>query len=74
MQRSHIGKVVGERKANFNVIKMFMDGSYSSIKRIMITEIRQNMFQFNFELEDKIGEVVNGTPWIFDNQMLVLKK
>ena len=37
-------------------------------------ELGPNVFQFNIPNADEKEKIVNGGPWVIDNQMLVLKK
>ncbi|KAL3506937.1 hypothetical protein ACH5RR_032319 [Cinchona calisaya] len=45
---------------------------YGDSQRII--EMGHNLYQFIFKDEEDLGEALNATPYILDNQLLVLKR
>lgn len=43
-------------------------------KKVKVTEIGTNFFQFVFEVQEDLNRVLSGGPWLMDNQIMVLKK
>lgn len=68
------GKVVEERIANFNGIRNFVSSVWGCSKKLKVTELGANMFQFIFYTNLEIDRVLNGGPWLIDNQILVLER
>lgn len=72
--RSLIGKAVGNKKTNYDGMRKFGESSWGCIRKLKIVEIGPNMFQFSFEIESEMERVLNSGPWLFDNQLLILKQ
>ena len=73
-QCSLIGKVVGEKIANYTGAKNFVTTAWSYPRGLKIAELGPNTFQFILPGENDRERVMNGGPWILDNQMLVLNR
>ncbi|XP_027157572.1 uncharacterized protein LOC113759204 [Coffea eugenioides] len=71
---SLIGKVWGEKKANSTGVRSFADNMWLHPKNLKVTEIRTNLFQFSFGLKSDLDRALNGRPWIYDGQPLILLK
>lgn len=71
---SLIGKVGGEKIANSAGMKSFATNMWSHPKQLKVTEIGKNMFQFIFTHSSEMERVLNGRPWIYDGQQLVLHR
>ena len=41
---------------------------------VSVNEIGENLFQFQFQYVDNCLRVQHGSPWLFDNHLLVLNK
>lgn len=73
-KRSLIGKLIGDRIANFNGVKRFAESAWGNPRKLKIAKIGQNLFQFNFEQDTDKERVISGGPWIYDNQLLIMKQ
>ena len=40
--------------------------------QMQIIEVGSNLFQFKFQSEFEMNQVLKGGPWTFDNQLLML--
>lgn len=73
-KRSLVGKVFGDKKANFTGLKNTLNGIWNTSKPFKISELKNNLFQFIFESEQDKMKIFNGRSWIFDGQYLILKQ
>ena len=71
---SLMGKVWGEKKANTNGVKSFAENMWLHPKNLKVTEIQTNLFQFSFAQKSDLERALNGRPWIYDGQPLILLK
>lgn len=71
-QRSLIGKIFGEKKANFVGVKGAMTKLWQSKGLCRVVALDQNVFQFIFGKAEDRDQVLSGRPWLFDNFLLVL--
>ncbi|KAL3508218.1 hypothetical protein ACH5RR_033600 [Cinchona calisaya] len=67
-------KVIGDKATNFTGMKKCVNQAWNFSKKLQISEIKANMFQFNFDQDVHINRVLNGGPWFIDNQIVILKK
>ncbi|XP_071906103.1 uncharacterized protein [Coffea arabica] len=71
---SLIGKIRGEKVANYTGVKNFVTVAWGYPKELTMIELGPNLFQFLIpELESR-ERILNGGPWVMDNQILVLNK
>lgn len=70
--RSLIGKVFGDKRANFLGVKnsLMKLWHHRGLKRVVGLE--QNTFQFVFNSPAAMEGILHSRPWFFDNQILVL--
>nr|XP_027067658.1 uncharacterized protein LOC113693301 [Coffea arabica] len=73
-QTSLLGKIRGDKIANFTGVKNFVANAWGYPKDLKVTELGPNFFQFGIKGEETRERIVNGGPWILDNQILVLSK
>ena len=73
-QNNLIGKVMGEKVANYTGIKNFVTTAWGFPKDMKVVELGPNLFQFIIPSLEAREKIVNGGPWNFDNQPLVLSK
>nr|XP_027083698.1 uncharacterized protein LOC113705999 [Coffea arabica] len=71
---SLIGRIMGEKIANFTGVKNFVTAAWSYPKNLTVMELGPNLFQFNIPNQDDIERIVTGGPWLMDNQSLVLNR
>lgn len=70
--RSLIGKVYGDKKANFTGVKssLMKLWQYRGLSKVVALSL--NTFQFVFNQASDRDGVMQGRPWFFDNQFLIL--
>ena len=68
-----IGRLIGEKVANFTGVKNFTNHAWGYPRNLVVTELGPNLFQFQFEIDDEREKVLMGGPWVLDNQVLVIK-
>ncbi|XP_027155881.1 uncharacterized protein LOC113756396 [Coffea eugenioides] len=72
-QKSIIGRIKREKVANFTVVKKFVTAAWGYPKDLRTTELGPNLFQFLIPREEEREKILNGGPWILDNQILILR-
>lgn len=72
--RCHVGKIFGEKTANYSGLKSTLDLIWNSIAPMKIRELGGNMYQFVFASQEDKLRVLNGKVWTFDSQYLILKQ
>lgn len=70
--RSLIGKIFGEKKANFQGVKNAMMKLWQYRGLCRVVSLTQNVYQFVFKEAGDREMVMQGRPWLFDNYFLVL--
>ena len=73
-QLSLLGKIRGEKMVNFTGQKNFVSTAWVYPKDLKVTELGPNLYQFLIPDRETRERVVNGGPWILDNQLIVLSK
>nr|XP_027088489.1 uncharacterized protein LOC113709831 [Coffea arabica] len=73
-QCSLIGKIMGEKIANYTGVKNFVSTAWSYPRDLKVAELGPNLFQFILPGENDRDRVMNGGPWILDNQVLVMNR
>lgn len=71
--RSLIGKIHGDKVANFTGLKKTLCTIWTSIGVFKIREMGANLYQFVFSSQQDKMRILNGKAWIFDGQFLILK-
>lgn len=71
--RSLIGKLYGEKVANFTGLKNTLAIMWSSVRPFKTRELGVNLYQFTFESEQDRLKVLHGKAWSFESQFLVFK-
>lgn len=71
-ERSLIGRVFGEKKANLVGVKSTMMKIWQHRGLYKVVALDQNVFQFVFKEEGDREGIMQGRPWHFDNQLMVL--
>ncbi|XP_027071609.1 uncharacterized protein [Coffea arabica] len=71
-QSSLLGKIVGEKIANFTGVKNFVTSAWGYPRDLTVAELGPNLFQFILPRQDDRERIAQGGPWIIDNQLLVL--
>ncbi|KAL3511205.1 hypothetical protein ACH5RR_030606 [Cinchona calisaya] len=73
-QESLIGKIIGDKQANFVGVKNFATQVWGFPVNFSVIELGPNTFQFTFGLQSDMMRVLNNRPWVLDNQLLSLHK
>lgn len=70
--RSLIGRIFGEKKANFIGVKNAMMKLWQHRGLCRVINLMQNVYQFVFKEAGDREVVMQGRPWLFDNYLMVL--
>jgi 14-3-3 protein epsilon len=69
-----IGRFLCERAIHFNSMKVRMADLWKPVKGVTIKEAPSGKFLFHFAHPLDMEAVLNGGPWSFDNNMLILER
>lgn len=72
--RSAMGKILTQKGINLGGLKASMDLAWGYPKGLKVMEIGGGIFQFVFGKEMDLLRVLAGGPWLFNNQLIVLKR
>ncbi|XP_027090285.1 uncharacterized protein [Coffea arabica] len=72
--RSLVGRLIGDKVANFTGVKNFTNHVWGYPRNMVVTELGPNLFQFQLEKEEDREKILEGGSWIMDNQILVIKE
>ncbi len=67
-----LGKMLTDRLFNKKVMKSTMLRIWGLTRGIIVKDIGENLFVFQFTDASECELVLNGTPWLFDNHLLAL--
>jgi hypothetical protein len=67
-----LGKMLTDRLFNKKVMKSTMLRIWGLTRGIIVKDIGENLFVFQFTDASECEWVLNGTPWLFDNHLLAL--
>ncbi|XP_031108627.1 uncharacterized protein LOC116013111 [Ipomoea triloba] len=68
------GKLLTEKPTRFNYLKDTMASIWRPKKGMMAKEVSSNMFLFYFVHELDIKKILEGGPWSYDQNLLLLKQ
>lgn len=68
------GRVLATRSPNAQALKATMKGAWKLKNEFFFTEIKENLFSFQFADEGDKNKVLTGGPWSFDKALLVLRE
>ncbi|XP_050259813.1 uncharacterized protein LOC126704863 [Quercus robur] len=71
---SLIGKFLTCKPYNRKVAKNTLQRAWGLEKGLQISEVGNNLFQFKFQSEYELNQILKGGPWTFDNQLLMLTR
>ncbi|XP_027169532.1 uncharacterized protein LOC113774320 [Coffea eugenioides] len=71
---SIIGRIMSEKVASFTGVKGFATVAWGYPKNLGVVELGPNLFQFNIPNHEDRERILEGGPWVIDNQMLVLNR
>ncbi|PNY09838.1 hypothetical protein L195_g006396 [Trifolium pratense] len=69
-----VGRFVSERAIHLNSMKVRMAELWKPVRGVTIKETRAGKILFQFAHPIDMEEVLNGGPWVFDNNMLILEQ
>ncbi|KAG5521220.1 hypothetical protein RHGRI_033692 [Rhododendron griersonianum] len=69
-----MGKILTQKGINLGGLKASMDLAWGYPKGLKVMEIGGGIFQFVFGKEMDLFKVIAGGPWLFNNQLIVLKR
>lgn len=72
-QRSLIGRIFGEKKANFIGVRNTVTKLWQHKGLCKVVALLPNVFQFIFQQAEDREAVLRVRPWLFDNSILVLQ-
>lgn len=69
-----IGKFLTCKPFNRRAAKNTLRKAWGLDKKLQISEVGSNLFQFKFQSEYELERILRGGPWSFDNQLLMLTR
>ena len=69
-----VGRIWMARKVNKDAFKVVLTRVWRLTKGVIFKELDDNIWPFEFEEVDDIRRVMDGRPWSFDRQILVLNE
>ncbi|MCI24316.1 hypothetical protein A2U01_0045499, partial [Trifolium medium] len=69
-----VGRFICDRAIHFNSMKVRMADLWKPVKGVTIKEAKEGKFLFHFAHPFDMEAVLNGGPWTFDNNMLILEQ
>lgn len=72
-ERSLIGKIWGEKVANFSGLKNTLPAMWPFAGHVKVREMGVNLYQFVFVSQAVQKRILGGKAWTFDGQYLILK-
>jgi hypothetical protein len=69
-----VGRFICERAIHFNSMKVRMADLWKPVRGVTIKETKVGQFLFHFAHPLDMEVVLNGGPWSFDNNMLILEQ
>jgi 14-3-3 protein epsilon len=69
-----VGRFLCDRTIHFNSMRVRMADLWKPVKGVIIKEAKPGMFLFHFAHPLDMEAVLNGGPWTFDNNMLILEQ
>lgn len=67
-----VGRLLSDRNINFNAMKNRLADLWRPVKGVLIREIGDQKFIFQFFHAMDMRRILEGGPWTFDNQYLIL--
>ncbi|EEF33727.1 conserved hypothetical protein [Ricinus communis] len=71
---SRVGHYLIDKPLNVNFMKQMMASIWQSGKGVYIRELSPNLFLFQLFYEMDIRRVLEGSPWLFNNHLLLIKR
>ncbi|KAL5780527.1 hypothetical protein ACOSQ2_011264 [Xanthoceras sorbifolium] len=71
---SLLGKIIGYKDVNRDAFRATIASIWRTTKEVEVESIGVNMFVFRFKCQWDQKRVLEGGPWSFDKQLLVLQE
>ena len=71
--RCLVGKILHNKGVNREGLRIALQQAWSTIKKVKIESLGNNIFMFKFASKDEKQRVIAGGPWHFDIVLIVLK-
>ncbi|KAH7851261.1 hypothetical protein Vadar_009169 [Vaccinium darrowii] len=71
---SIFGKIISQKAVNFSGLRSTMEMVWGYPKNFRVLEIGNGIYQFILPSETAVIRILNGKPWYFNNNFLVLER
>ncbi|KAH7855520.1 hypothetical protein Vadar_025770 [Vaccinium darrowii] len=71
---SVMGKIITQKGINLGGLKAAMEIAWGYPKGFKVMEVSGGIYQFVFGVEMDLIRVLAGSPWLFNNQLIVLHR
>ncbi|KAH7850302.1 hypothetical protein Vadar_030700 [Vaccinium darrowii] len=71
---SAIGKIITQKGINLSGLKAAMEAIWGYPRGFKVMEVGGGIYQFVFGCEMDLLRVLSGSPWIYNNQLIVLQR
>ncbi|KAJ1439268.1 hypothetical protein SESBI_02640 [Sesbania bispinosa] len=72
--RSLVGRFLTQKPIHTNSLQNALAGIWCNPKGFRVEEVVPHTFQFFFDDESDVERIIKGSPWIFHNSWLILKR
>lgn len=69
-----VGRLATTKPVKFHIMRDMLASIWRPGKGVMISEIEPNLFLFKFYHEVDVKCVIEDGPWVFENNLLILKR
>ncbi|GAU22462.1 hypothetical protein TSUD_123490 [Trifolium subterraneum] len=69
-----VGRFIHDRPIKFNIMKARLADVWRPVKGMVVKEVTQGLYLFQFFHPLDVEEVMKGGPWLFDNYTLVIDR
>lgn len=71
VELSVIGRFLSQRPINYNAMSLKLSEVWKPVKGVHVKELPEQRFLFQFFHDFDVKRLVEGSPWTFDNSLLV---
>ncbi|XP_016206480.1 uncharacterized protein LOC107646844 [Arachis ipaensis] len=68
------GRIFANRQFTMGTMENALTAIWGKPKGIRVTEIKSNVFQFFFDMEEELLRIEQGSPWLFKNFVLHVRR
>ncbi|XP_041016155.1 uncharacterized protein LOC121258677 [Juglans microcarpa x Juglans regia] len=69
-----VGKVIADKKINKDAFKNTLLKVWKACVGVKIHEVGDNLYVFEFQTEEDLNKIWGGQPWLFDTNLVCIKK